>query len=371
MVHLLETGDFEMWGHKVANVDLVLRLSKVWNQQKFVLYKVKSHTDWTSLSDLDMVRRSMGNWIADKMANLAVSRCPKWILELADRLANFRKTQRSDMTRIFLYMADLNRERKQMDIERSKLSVSQAASLSEHRNLVCEDAVKLFLSYRVEDGQHVVHDMIDSENLNGSLQGVNLARFILRWAETLAWPHENHVWNNEDPCRVPASWGVSWFELYVNFIITTGVFCPVRVCGSLEKVQFAPYKSDQAKLLPNESRSAVNQCTAFQAACRCVESVLRVKLFPNHVGKGGKVLHRYGFTGHAACLSLRPAFLRQEETITEVHQFIKSSPNKKNLRNNLDAISVYQDLHLPLVSDLTPEKRYRTNKIIHRRRSLA
>ena len=69
----------------------------------------------------------------------------------------------------------------------------------------------------------------------------------------------------------------------MNFIITTGMYLPVRVCGSLEPVQYVDYLSDAARMMPS-----LTQCTAFQSACRCTESILRKKTFPFSCAEGGQ-----------------------------------------------------------------------------------
>ena len=124
----------------------------------------------------------------------------------------------------------------------------------------------------------------------------------------------------------------------MNFIITTGMYLPVRVCGSLEHVQYVDYLSDAARVMPSDFRSAMTQRTAFQSACRCTDLILRKKLFPSHVQKGGKAIHRYGFTGQVAGLTVRPVFLRMRQTLEAVFEYIRLSPNKKKMRQNVDKI---------------------------------
>ena len=101
------------------------------------------------------------------------------------------------------------------------------------------------------------------------------------------------------------------------------------------------YLSDAARMMPSDFRSAMTQCTAFHSACRCTESILQKKLFPSHVQKGAKAIHRYGFTGQVAGLTVRPVFLRMRETIEAVFEYIRLSPNKKKMRQNVDKIALF------------------------------
>ena len=132
----------------------------------------------------------------------------------------------------------------------------------------------------------ISHQMWDSDLLQGALQGVNLSRHILLWAETLVWPCMDQDWGADDQSKIASSWGVSWVDLFFNFVITTGIFCPVKVCGELENVQYVDYMSDEARILPS-----------------------KIKLFLEHVSKGGKALHRYGYTGQVTGLRVRPSML--------------------------------------------------------------
>ena len=80
----------------------------------------------------------------------------------------------------------------------------------------------------------------------------------LNGAETLVWPDAEHVWGDDLTGQMIMRWGVSWFELYVNFLICTGQYCPVRVSGSIDKAQYVDYSSDLARVLPSDKRSATD-----------------------------------------------------------------------------------------------------------------
>lgn len=296
VIHFICMG--HKWGYKIANFDLVLRLSQVWDTRKFRAHKVKSHLDWTAQTSLSYARKIMGNFVADRLATLALKRCPRWMKQMSEAIASHRNHQKEKFQKVFRYMVDLSKQRRKLETEKT-VPQHQSQSAASCRNLMCDDAVEIFYRYHIVNGLQVSLDFYDSPNLQGSLQGVNLARLILKWAESITWtwPTPDHNWGPQQDLAAAMSWGVSWFELFINFAITTGCFMPVRVAGSLEHVQFTEYFSETARILPSDRRSAMNQATSFQSACRCVESILRVKLFPDFVSKGGKAIHRYGFTG--------------------------------------------------------------------------
>ena len=97
---------------------------------------------------------------------------------------------------------------------------------------------------------------------------------------------------------------------------------------------------------------------------------LRIKLLPDNVLKGGKAIHRYGFTGQVAGLVLRPQMMRQEETVLAVRNYIRFSPNKKKLRQPVSKIGTFTDIILPEVTEPSAAKCYNNYKMIYKRRSL-
>ena len=369
VIHFICMGHIYKWGYKIANFDLVLRLSQVWDTRKFRAHKVKSHLDWTAQTSLSYARKIMGNFVADRLATLALKRCPRWMKQMSEAIASHRNHQKEKLQKVFRYMVDLSKQRRKLETEKI-IPQHQSQSVASCRNLMCDDAVEIFYRYHIVNGLQVSLDFYDSPNLQGSLQGVNLARLILKWAESITWPTPDHNWGPQQDLAAAMSWGVSWSELFINFAITTGCFMPVRVAGSLEHVQFTEYFSETARILPSDRRSAMNQATSFQSACRCVESILRVKLFPDFVTKGGKAIHRFGFTGQVAGVMPRPMLLRQNETIQTVFQYIRTSPNKKKLRQSLDGMITYSDLTVPPVHEPTAATRFKAYKMIYKRRSV-
>ena len=74
---------------------------------------------------------------------------------------------------------------------------------------------------------------------------------------------------------------------------------------------------------------AMVQCTAFQAACRCIEFIATPKLSPTYVhGKGGKSLHRFGFVGQISGLAdLLWSF--KGKRIDFVNEYFRLQPEEK------------------------------------------
>ena len=84
---------------------------------------------------------------------------------------------------------------------------------------------------------------------------------------------------------------------------------------------------NEARILPSDKRSAMTQRTSFQSAVGCLESLLQHRIFPEYIKKGGKSLHRLGFTGQISGLATRPFMSRQSETMDAVFLYLRVQPN--------------------------------------------
>ena len=117
-------------------------------------------------------------------------------------------------------------------------------------------------------------------------------------------------------------------------------------------------------MLPSDKRNAMTQCTSFQSAVRCVESLLQRRIFPANIKKGGKSLHRLGFTDQISDLATRPLMSRQSETVDAVFQYLRVQPNKKNLRQSVEHFKTFGDIAIVPVHEPGPAERYRKYKRI-------
>lgn len=120
VIHLLEIGDPLRWRYKIANYDRVSRLHEVWKSGKFRIHKVKSHLDWMLQDTLSKCRISMGNYVADRVATLALKKCPSWMLSLANTMARRFEDERGNLLSVFSYLVDLNLEHGSLDSKYKK-----------------------------------------------------------------------------------------------------------------------------------------------------------------------------------------------------------------------------------------------------------
>lgn len=96
--------------------------------------------------------------------------------------------------------------------------------------------------------------------------------------------------------------------------------------------------------------------------------ILKKKLIPDDIRKGGKSVHRLGFTGQIASFATRPKMLRQVETTNAVSDCIRLAPTKNKLRLPVDKIHTFNDISLNPVPEPSPEQRFKNYKVIYKRR---
>eukprot|EP00435_Cladocopium_sp_Y103_P037867 s1230_g10.t1 len=268
VIHFLETHDLAKWGHTVANFDLVQRLQKFWNARIFRIHKIKSHQDLSDAKDIMTKRWIMGNSVADKVAAKATQRCPLPLRQYSMQIAQHQKDQAAALSCVFSYLVEMNTERKMLTLQNEQNKMAAAPS-SSSRQFMGQEALTAMINYSCADTFAMDFSAIDENLLKSNLQGFNLARLIVKWAQSLQWPLEDFS-QESDNTKMILQWGISWFELFTNFLITTGQYCPVRISGSLANTVFVPFNSDEAKIQPSLKRSMMVQCTEFQAAVRCV-----------------------------------------------------------------------------------------------------
>ena len=299
----------------------------------------------------------------------AIKRCPKQLLDQAHAIKTYQQQQHKSLTQVANYLVQLNRER--------AIKISQKEPKNEadptdqpQRQFMAQDALNVLNNYDCGPGIQMDFDDVDLSKLKGNLQGYNLGLYTIAWAKTLRWPMENTQGLSQNNSMV-AGWGVSWFELYINFVILTQKHCPIRLSGSLADTKFIEFNSIEASLLPTADRSGMVQCTSFQSAVRCVESILQTKIVPPHIKKGGSSLHRFGFQGQIAGLSCRPMFQQQNLTVQKVYEYVTAQSNKLKLRAVVPDIPVQPSIVIEWQEEPEAKERFLEYKRIYGRRRYA
>ena len=184
--------------------------------------------------------------------------------------------------------------------------------------------------------------LLKEEQVNANIQGARIAHCVWEWAKTLQWPKEDI----DNPPM--AAWGITWFELMINFIIVSGEFPPIKSTGHGSAAIFVPYKSSEGAMQLSSRRMASHLCLAFQNLVQCVQSLSGVKIIPSNPRKKSASMLRLGFEGKIlTSFPIRPVMQKTHETMTYVYQYIVHLNGAKILKLPLDDLVVDGILDVP------------------------
>lgn len=82
-------------------------------------------------------------------------------------------------------------------------------------------AYRLIRAWQNEDPTLKPEPILEDVIANCCQHGNNAARVAWAWRKTLEWPQEAES-------EGPGSWGVTWFELYVNYNLITRKYMPIE-----------------------------------------------------------------------------------------------------------------------------------------------
>lgn len=340
----------------IQNWDIVEELQRLWFCKPISVFKVKSHRDVSSACDMYDLWTIIGNNLADVTATSSLQRIHSDIKQLYRDAHRYRENESSFLKKVLLYIVALNRERSNI-LKQSESSDLQARRdrVADERNNGEHTPIHLLLQYVVSESDVYIHDCPDfAVNWAIScLQGANLAKAVWGWSKTLKWPR-----GPVDP-RTPASWGVSFFELLVNFHICTGYMPPIRIQGQGSSSVYIDYFSDMALLQGSSKRSMGAMVFGFQALIRAISSVAGGPILPVFHQKVGTSIYRLGFRGKMPSIPIRPEMCQNNLTMQTVYAYIQKLENPKSLSLPLEILQVEPCLTFQSIDEPSVDERYK------------
>lgn len=229
-----------------------------------------------------------------------------------------------------------------------------------------ERALPHMVNYQLTHFFNPVVGEISLEQVNANIQGAKLAHCVWEWAKTLQWPMDDH----DNPPM--AAWGITWFELMINFILLTGEFPPLKVSGQGSSAVFVPYKSAEGMMQLSSRRMASHLCLAFRNLVQCVQSISGIKFIPAIPRKKSASMLRLGFQGkNLTSFPVRPVMQRARETMAFVFEYISKLDGAKILKLPIDDLVTFGDIVVPPWEYETDAATRYTNFLRLRKRRLA
>ena len=349
---------------KIPNLDLVLQLTKLWDPNVHCCFKVKAHRNVTDASDYQDAWHIVANHMADRAANTSLSGDDQTIIDTSRNVAEHNKEEYCKLRMHYLYIIELAKYRmKLINDQKSAGEVKlhflagenppenevnqqqQIVDIDEAFQQVCNKlAIWNNASY-----QSMTFPEISPHVLNACSSGKNIASLFWNWLNLLQWPEEVCA-NVPDP---QYEWGVSYFELVVNFALCTGDFLPLPLHPNQRYVEYVPYSSDSGILLPTGKRAASVQVFAFEKLLRRMEALSQrclIPKFPKAPRWNCRSLTLLGYKGQVAGVSIRPNMPYAQETSEFVHKYIRSlrkgaALDKPLIRPDVPVILPFPNLH--------------------------
>ena len=349
--------------YKTPNIDLVEKVEQLWDDSRFVVTKVKSHRPFQEATSCSDLKHIGGNDSADQAASAALKHAPKPIRDLTNTIAAFDRTEKHNLETVCRFLIDFNQHRIKL-LEKTKNTVVD----NEDQNLPGNSELHNGIFPHNAMGPHAFQAMrhfapayhhkfeadVSIECFSAIQQGANLAKAIVLWLATLTWPSDI----NEDYERVD-DWGISWFELVINFTLMMQTFFPVRIQGQGSFSVYVPYNSEEAIIGYPKRRAAYTQSFCLLKAVGAIQSVSRQVLMPKFKSKQCRSLSRLGFHEKYTGLPCRPGMLLQTQTMDIVWDYIQKIGPNGFLDRPLEIPVQAPWATFPPLDEISPDLRYK------------
>lgn len=188
----------------------------------------------------------------------------------------------------------------------------------------------------------------DEELAHSCMWGTSFALAFRQWTQTLQWhPNQDSTSKWMRSSQVPI--GISWFELAINFILTTQAWFPTPTGVG----QHADFRV-RTHAFPDKPRGiGLNvMAEALRSINKFWEAVSGETLLPIHWASNVKVLRYFGGMGYVRGFSVRPAMSLQAATMDVVHSYMTAKPNRMSF-DDLPTIPVSQpQIHFEIPLDV-------------------
>ena len=353
LIALIETDSLTSKMQHIANPDLACELDRLWKQKSFVVHKIKSHRDFSSANSPIDLWNIVGNSLVDKAAGASLQRIPREMQHLIQEVKQFRKQEQHFLEIVLRYIVDMNRCR--TELIRKVPTKNVCDQLPDHplKLAMGDEAREAMSTYMPNNPVKLVTGVLDENLCKCFLMGSHLAHKMWIWLSMLDWPPEES-WNTP-----PASWGISFLELMINFSQCSGMAIPLTLEGKGSTKTYVPYFSQEASMLPHTKRAGSHQSLALRKAIQTIQTLTKTKVFPVDTKKGCFSMRRLHFKGDALGLAVRPSIPKADLTMRLVDKYVTALKGARGLNLPLPDIVEVPIISDPSYAELDTQSRYR------------
>ena len=357
--------------YKTPNFDIVLQLAELWDNELHHCFKVKAHRKIVDARDHEDAWKIVANHMADRAANHSLGCEDQTVIETASAVAEFNRKEFCQLKAHYIYVIELAKYRMKLLNEQKsagevKFHFLSGEGSNEGANQQPQELVNITdIHQQVCDTLSTVNNPtyrsldlpeVSQHILEACSVGANVTCMFWKWLNLLQWP-EHEV--NEIP-NPNLEWGVSYFELVVNYALCTGDFLPIPLYPNQRYVEYVAYSSNSGILLPNNKRAASMQVFAFEKLVRHLEALSSFRLipkFPKATRINCRSLTQLGYKGQVAGISIRPNMPYPKETIIFVHKYIQALQKGGALDKPLIRPEIPSIISFPNLDEGTPKQR--------------
>eukprot|EP00438_Fugacium_kawagutii_P025691 Skav203438 [mRNA] locus=scaffold1836:265307:269464:+ [translate_table: standard] len=282
----------------------ICHLAMVKPLSEFRLVKIKSHQNIAQLDSWRDIYAALGNRFADKMAKRAVSRDASPLHTLCWQIAEWYTQQTAILRDLQIFLATA--EAKRLDAFDHG---TNAQRFEREGRFSVEHAIIWDPPLVLSPSPSTVPDFL----LECFTPSPGSLKLFLEWAALLRWPSADDF-----------SGGISWYELLVNFVYTTGC----RIPAILERGQSLPAYRDHAVHFDAclQHQTVWDHVRFLEACVNFVKRFTGIEIFPlEGVGKKRWYLGMYGYQSKISGVGRRPALPCQLEHVAYLKTLVSAS----------------------------------------------
>ena len=383
VIKTIQNSDSVPLTYHLSNFDLVCRLAKVWDKDRFRIEKIKAHQNPNGITDPIQKWKVLGNHVADRTASKALQVCSNVVQTTHSEVAVFCEQEYLRLRQVLMYYVDLNTFRmnllKKKEKEKTALrcqNVSQVSVLNDGNldNLVVanpdsfHDALNHLTLWQPYSFDQCFKNDIPNDILSAMSVGASFTHLACKWLALLQWPPLEDF-----DIDITQDSGISFFELLVNMMVCTGNLMPIPLCPGERYTDYCLYPSDQEALLPISQKTVNCQVHAFEKFIRQLENLAGCTVippYPKNVKQPCKSLLRLGFHPKAAGVSRRPVIPKAKETMKIVSEYLDVARRRGSLDKPLTlGVSDNPLVELLQISEIPPKERYNYAQVVRKRRA--
>eukprot|EP00438_Fugacium_kawagutii_P035834 Skav200286 [mRNA] locus=scaffold2127:113915:115354:- [translate_table: standard] len=343
---IIRMGTLHTRIHQLVNADVILAIEALYNRFAVEIHKVKSHRDPAECKDAYDLWMVLGNAAADKAASTALKRLPDTIAGWVKDLINEENKHKQDLQAVLDYYVELNKSRVHL-LQEKEIIPKPGQTAARNPELFGGSAAIVLRDYVVPNGNHMSDLGFSDYIAEGCLQGMRFALAIHHWWSHILWPPPDAKESMDDQSKIGHDWGISWFELLINFVQFTGQWCPVRVGGYGASSEYLEYSDVIAQMQPQKFKSAIRQAVQLQAGVQCLQSLSAKPWFPEHVTFSQTALRRLGFKGKVVGITPRPMLPNHDATVQYALKYLEKLKDGTSLSNDISDIPILARFNPP------------------------